>query len=77
MAALVQKSDFGINRTHNEYAKSILDKDSRNFDGSIALRSLVLGHGRRRSDVDEDTNGVLASRTVEITRHNRVGDRNV
>jgi len=76
-AAPVSKSNFGISRNHSGYVKSMTDKDDGSYEDSIALRSLALSPGTRRSEGDDDTKGILTSTTVEITRHNRGGDRNV
>jgi hypothetical protein len=76
-AAPVRKSSFGISRNHSGYVKSMNDKDNESYEDSIAMRSLALSPGARRSEGDDDTKGILTSTTVEITRHTRMGDRNV
>lgn len=72
-----QKSKMSISRNHSGYVKSMNDKDTGSYDDSIALRTLAVGPGGRRSEGDDDTKGILTSTTVEITRHNRMGERNV
>jgi hypothetical protein len=52
-AAPVSKSNFGISRNHSGYVKSMTDKDDGSYDDSIALRSLALSPGTRRSEEDD------------------------
>lgn len=72
-----RQSGLGLgSRNHTGYLQTMDDKETGSFDDSIALRSLA-SPGTRGSDGDDDTKGILTSTTVEITRQNRQGDRNV
>ncbi|KAL2062079.1 hypothetical protein VTL71DRAFT_6345 [Oculimacula yallundae] len=71
-----QNNTFGLSRNHSGYTKRMDDEETSSYD-DVVLQSLAEGPGtgRRISDGDDDTKGILRSTIVQITRHDRTGNQ--
>ncbi|KAH7370002.1 hypothetical protein BKA65DRAFT_10025 [Rhexocercosporidium sp. MPI-PUGE-AT-0058] len=69
-----KENSFGLSRNHSGYVKRTDNQETGSYDDAIALRTMVVGASGRTSEGDDDTKGILASTTVEITRYDRRGD---